>query len=103
MNLIKAASLVALSALLIACGDTSNQQDSAEASSEPAVVPDIAARTPGYSEHNNAYFGDLHVHTMYSFDAFIFGTTASPDDAYEFAKGLKSRWISMVSVITHST
>ena len=87
MNLIKAASLVALSALLIACGDTSNQQDSAEASSEPAVVPDIAARTPGYSEHNNAYFGDLHVHTMYSFDAFIFGTTASPDDAYEFAKG----------------
>tara|TARA_B100000378_G_scaffold163805_1_gene131921 strand:+ start:950 stop:2647 length:1698 start_codon:yes stop_codon:yes gene_type:complete len=24
---------------------------------------------------------------MYSFDAFIFGTTSSPDDAYEFAKG----------------
>ena len=27
------------------------------------------------------------MHTRYSFDAFIFGTIASADDAYEFAKG----------------
>ncbi len=35
----------------------------------------------------NAYFGDLHVHTANSFDAYAFGTTSTPDDAYRYAKG----------------
>ena len=32
-------------------------------------------------------FGDLHMHTAFSFDAFTFKTTATPDDAYAFAQG----------------
>ncbi len=39
------------------------------------------------SPTKNAYFGDLHVHTRNSFDAFITGTRTSADDAYRFAKG----------------
>lgn len=34
-----------------------------------------------------ALFGDLHVHTTYSFDVFSFGVQTTPADAYRFAKG----------------
>ena len=34
-----------------------------------------------------AYFGDTHIHTRYSFDAFMFNVRTTPDDAYRYAKG----------------
>ena len=35
----------------------------------------------------NAYFGETHMHTAYSLDAYIGGTRLTPGDAYRFAKG----------------
>jgi hypothetical protein len=34
-----------------------------------------------------AYFGETHVHTSYSLDAYIGGARITPDEAYRFAKG----------------
>ena len=37
----------------------------------------------------DAYFGETHVHTGVSMDAFIAGNRLTPEDAYRFAKGEK--------------
>lgn len=39
------------------------------------------------SAEGKALFGELHMHTRYSFDAYVFSVRSTPDDAYEFAKG----------------
>ena len=36
----------------------------------------------------SAFYGDLHLHTKYSFDSYVLrGTKVDPDEAYRFAKG----------------
>ncbi|WP_331372383.1 DUF3604 domain-containing protein [Sinorhizobium chiapasense] len=40
------------------------------------------------AQERQAYFGETHVHTGWSFDAYIFGNTkTTPADAYRYAKG----------------
>ncbi len=63
-------------------------------STEDAVVP-VAAPTIDTSAEvslisnpdRDAYFGDLHIHTRNSVDAYMFGARVTPEDAYRFARG----------------
>jgi hypothetical protein len=82
-------SLVALAAGGAALASGEAQKSGAK----PAVAQTHKAQArapqhlPGYNPERNAYFGDLHVHTKLSFDAYIFNVRATPEDAYRFAKG----------------
>ncbi len=52
------------------------------------LIASLAAMAdPGEGPDRRALFGELHMHTTWSHDAYLIGTRATPDDAYEFAKG----------------
>ncbi len=40
-----------------------------------------------YDDNRQAFFGDLHIHTGLSTDAYILGVRSEPNDVYKFAKG----------------
>lgn len=77
-----------MAAVLGACGSP-GEPPADVAASEPAaeMVGETPGQTDGYNVERNAYFGDLHIHTKNSFDAFIFNVRVTPDDAYRYAKG----------------
>jgi hypothetical protein len=47
----------------------------------------LAATEIEENPQKNLYFGETHMHTAYSLDAFLGGTRQTPSDAYRFAKG----------------
>jgi hypothetical protein len=51
-------------------------------------TPNTGVCGPGlYHPTKNVYWGDLHVHTSYSIDSFVFGNRNDPAAAYAFARG----------------
>lgn len=48
---------------------------------------DAPARCDHHDPLRQPFFGDMHVHTIYSFDAWAQGTRNTPRDAYGFARG----------------
>ncbi|MGP0056201.1 MAG: DUF3604 domain-containing protein [Steroidobacteraceae bacterium] len=55
----------------------------------PAAATPAAAAAPAIPRNplKEAYFGEQHIHTAYSLDAYLGGTRLTPFEAYEFAQG----------------
>ncbi len=79
--------MTSLAALLTACGPQASKQTTANASG--AATKSIEEREAAVPENpdKDAYFGELHLHTSYSLDAFIGGNRNTPEEAYRFARG----------------
>ncbi|MCD4721005.1 MAG: DUF3604 domain-containing protein, partial [Desulfobacula sp.] len=74
-----------------------------ELNKQSAAQNEAAIKKPEFRERTlqpqnplkNVYFGDLHVHTSLSLDAYMCGNTNyTPDQAYEFAQGKKLEHVS---------
>ncbi len=72
--------------LFISCSEFERKTEK-ELAQEKFEDISLVEYKPSPNPDKNAYFGDLHVHTENSFDAYAFGTTASPADAYKYARG----------------
>ncbi|MFC1578927.1 DUF3604 domain-containing protein [Pseudomonadota bacterium] len=66
-----------------------DSKPSAAAPTTTALSPSLAEREAAVPRNplKDAYFGETHVHTGVSMDAFIAGNRLKPSDAYRFAKG----------------
>lgn len=70
----------------LAAGCAPAARDAAATGTVASAVAQAEA-SPAERAKTKVLFGDLHMHTGWSFDAFTFGTTATPEDAYNFAQG----------------
>ena len=67
--------------------ESAKTTSAASAPAEPAAAP-APATAPQPNPERNAYFGETHLHTSWSVDAWVMGNRITgPADAYKYAQG----------------
>ena len=77
--------VIGLALALAACSKSRPEAATSTAPAAPSAP--AAAALPPANPENNVYFGDVHVHTGWSFDALTNGSKTTPMDAYAWAQG----------------
>ena len=88
------AATVAVIALLTLGGCQKKETEQKKSEAENAAKKEAAATLPAEpagpqpNPERNAYFGETHIHTSWSVDAWVMGNRITgPDDAYKYAQG----------------
>ncbi len=74
-----------LAAALAACGSV--EPESPQSAPAPLAIDDTREPCAARDPLRQAFFGETHVHTGFSFDARVRDVRTTPDDAYRYARG----------------
>ena len=72
---------------MTACGGPAPEESSDTNQADRAAQSESVSSVGQANPLRDAYFGETHMHTAYSLDAYIGGARLTPSDAYRFAKG----------------
>ncbi len=81
--------LIAFLISVSSCKKATNQSTIEDTTEEVTLAKKEITRTADYNPLKNAYFGETHLHTGWSFDEAIYNVKLGPENTYRHARGEK--------------